>query len=45
MGVNVTTFDYILDLGFCLAWNSCPIPWEDVNSQGLTRLGRHLLNA
>jgi hypothetical protein len=28
MGVNVETFDYILDQGFALLWNSRPIPRE-----------------
>ncbi|CUA71478.1 Cytoplasmic dynein 2 heavy chain 1 [Rhizoctonia solani] len=45
MGVNVATFDYMLDSGFRAAWNSRTIPRGDVNSQGLTRLGRRSLDA
>ncbi|GAB1517382.1 hypothetical protein RhiTH_000430 [Rhizoctonia solani] len=45
MGVDVPTFDYILDSGFRTAWNSRTIPREDVNPRGLTRLGRRSLNA
>ncbi|KAF8754902.1 DDE superfamily endonuclease [Rhizoctonia solani] len=45
MGVDVSTFDYILDSGFRASWNSCAIPRGDVNPTGLVRLGRRSLDA
>ncbi|GAB1526486.1 hypothetical protein RhiTH_009653 [Rhizoctonia solani] len=45
MGVDVSTFDYILDSGFCASWNSCAIPRGNVNPTGLVQLGRHSLDA
>ncbi|KDN41846.1 hypothetical protein RSAG8_07217, partial [Rhizoctonia solani AG-8 WAC10335] len=45
MGVDVTTFEFILDHGFHTAWNTYTIPWGDVNPEGLTRLGRRSLDA
>jgi hypothetical protein len=45
MGVDVATFDYILDSGFWNAWNLRTIPRDDVNPGGSTQLGRRSLDA
>ncbi|KAG8713049.1 hypothetical protein FRC08_013759 [Ceratobasidium sp. 394] len=45
MGVDVATFDFILNAGFRIAWLRHPIPRGDVNTQGLTRPGRRSLDA
>lgn len=45
MGVDVETFEYLLDSGFRTAWTDNPIPRNDVNSNGSTRPGRRSLDA
>ncbi|KDN44640.1 hypothetical protein RSAG8_05405, partial [Rhizoctonia solani AG-8 WAC10335] len=45
MGMNVATFDFILDHGFRATWIAHTIPREDVNPQGLTCPGRRSLDA
>lgn len=45
MGLDVTTFQLILDAGFKLLWDSTPIPRTDTNINGEPRLGARSLNA
>lgn len=45
MGVNVDTFDYILDSGFRQKWDAWTIPREDVDPEGQPRVGRRSLDA
>ncbi|KAJ7683821.1 hypothetical protein B0H14DRAFT_3534914 [Mycena olivaceomarginata] len=45
MGFDVATFDLILGAGFDDAWNTTPIPREDVPGTGKTRPGARSLDA
>lgn len=45
MGIDVDTFHFLLDCGFRAAWTQNPIPHNDVNPRGSTRLGRRSLDA
>ncbi|KAJ7226867.1 hypothetical protein GGX14DRAFT_385658 [Mycena pura] len=45
MGVDVTTFNYILQMGFADLWNSERIPRPDALRAGRTRPGAHSLDA
>ncbi|GAB1523491.1 hypothetical protein RhiTH_006641 [Rhizoctonia solani] len=45
MGVDVATFNYILSSGFRYLWLTHPIPRDDVNPSGATRLGQRSLDA
>lgn len=45
MGINVHTFQYILESGFELRWNTTPIPRNDANANGPPRLGARSLDA
>jgi hypothetical protein len=38
MGIDVATFEYLLDQGFAEAWNSTPIPCNDVSLNGFPRV-------
>lgn len=45
MGVNVTTFNYLLEEGFQHIWDTTPIPREDVSGHTAPRLWRRSLDA
>ncbi|KEP46236.1 DDE family endonuclease [Rhizoctonia solani 123E] len=45
LGVNVPTFDFLLNSGFAEAWNTRPIARTDTNSHGATRIGGRSLDA
>jgi hypothetical protein len=45
MGFDVATFNLILAAGFDVAWNTTPIPREDVVGTGKTRPGARSLDA
>lgn len=45
MSLDIDTFDYLLSAGFCDAWNMTAIPRSNVNTAGLSRLGRRSLDA
>jgi len=45
MGVDTTTFQVILDVGFEYLWNSTAIPQTDTNTFGEPRLGARSLDA
>jgi hypothetical protein len=45
MGVNVDTFDKILESGFSELWHGSPIPRDDTAWAGLSRPGRRSLDA
>jgi hypothetical protein len=45
MGVDVATFEYLLNHGFTAAWNSTPIPRNDVLLNGVPRIDRRSLDA
>ncbi|CEL62865.1 hypothetical protein RSOLAG1IB_12589 [Rhizoctonia solani AG-1 IB] len=45
LGIDVATFDYLLDLGFCEAWNTRPIKRTDTNQTGSSRIGARSLDA
>ncbi|KZW01164.1 hypothetical protein EXIGLDRAFT_738600 [Exidia glandulosa HHB12029] len=45
MGVNVSTFDLLLERGFQVAWDTTPIPRNDLGSSGVVASHRRLLDA
>jgi len=45
MGVDVETFHFMLEQGFCTAWDSLPIPRTDVSQSGHPHLVRCSLDA
>lgn len=45
MGIDVNTFDFLLQAGFAHAWNTRPIPRNDVDPAGATRVGGRSLDA
>jgi hypothetical protein len=45
MGIDVTTFEYILGAGFAHTWDTNPIPRNDVESTGVPRIDRRSLDA
>ncbi|KAG8687351.1 hypothetical protein FRC08_012004 [Ceratobasidium sp. 394] len=45
MGVDVQTFEYLLDAGFEHTWNTRPITRDDVNPRGASRIGARSLDA
>ena len=45
MGIDVATFEYLLQEGFAETWNSKPIPRNDVSPIGLTYVNRRSLDA
>lgn len=45
MGIDVQTFQYILDAGFEYLWNTTPIPRPEASRNGATRLGARSLDA
>jgi hypothetical protein len=45
MGIDVTTFTSLLTTGFAQRWSETPIPREDVNVGGNTRIKRRSLDA
>ena len=45
MGIDIKTFQLILDAGFEDLWNSTPIPRTDTNIHGEPRLGARSLDA
>ncbi len=45
MGIDVATFEYLLDQGFTEAWNSTPIPRNNVSSNGLSYIDHCSLDA
>ncbi len=45
MGIDVTTFEYILDQGFAETWDSTPIPRNDISLNALPRIDRRSLDA
>ena len=45
MGIDVTTFEYILNQGFAETWNTTPIPHDYISSTALPRTDRRSLDA
>ena len=45
MGIDVTTFEYILNQGFAETWNTTPIPHDDISFTALPHTDRRSLNA
>ena len=45
MGINCATFDYLLEHGFTLLWNTTTIPRTDANADGFPRLSCRSLTA
>ena len=45
MGIDVTTFEYILNQGFAETWNTTPIPRNDISFTALPRTDRRSLDA
>ncbi|KAG8686021.1 hypothetical protein FRC11_009655 [Ceratobasidium sp. 423] len=45
MGIDVATFDYLLDSGFREAWNTRPIKRTDTNQAGASRIAARSLDA
>ncbi|KAH8099883.1 hypothetical protein BXZ70DRAFT_872038, partial [Cristinia sonorae] len=45
MGVDVATFDYLLESGFANAWSHQTIPLTDANPHGQPRVGGRSLDA
>lgn len=45
MGVNVSTFDYVLEQGFADIWDALPIPRSDSNPNGRPRSSGRSLDA
>lgn len=45
MGIDVKTFDFLLEAGFQHAWDTRPIPRNDVDPTGVTRVGGRSLDA
>ncbi|KAG8736727.1 hypothetical protein FRC11_002481, partial [Ceratobasidium sp. 423] len=45
LGVNVPTFEFLLNSGFAEAWNTCAIARTDTNPHGATRTGGRSLDA
>ena len=45
MGIDVTTFEYILNQGFAETWNTTPIPHDDISFTALPRTDCCSLNA
>jgi hypothetical protein len=45
MGVDVATFDYIMDSGFEYGWDTQPIARNDINPAGAPRIGGRSLTA
>lgn len=45
MGIDIVTFEYILDQGFAETWNTTPIPRSDISLTALPRIDRRSLDA
>src|SRR4051812_37232520 len=45
LGIDVDTFDYLMDLGFRNAWETRPIKRSDTNQAGASRIGARSLDA
>ncbi|KDN33518.1 hypothetical protein RSAG8_13388, partial [Rhizoctonia solani AG-8 WAC10335] len=45
LGINVDTFDYLMDSGFRNAWETRPIKRTDTNQAGASRIGARSLDA
>ncbi|KAG8686750.1 hypothetical protein FRC11_008428 [Ceratobasidium sp. 423] len=45
LGIDVATFDYLMDSGFREAWNLHPIKRTDTNQVGASRIGARSLDA
>ena len=45
MGIDVTTFEYLLNQGFAETWNTTPIPRNDISLTALPRTDRRSLDA
>ncbi|EUC55558.1 DDE family endonuclease, partial [Rhizoctonia solani AG-3 Rhs1AP] len=44
LGLDVSTFDYLMDSGFRKAWNTRPIKRTDTNQAGASRIGARSLD-
>lgn len=45
MGIDVSTFDYILEQGFADIWDTLPVPHSDSNPNGHSRSSGRSLDA
>ncbi|KAH8992125.1 hypothetical protein EDB86DRAFT_2754393, partial [Lactarius hatsudake] len=45
MGIDIATFNHLLEQGFAETWDSTPIPHNDVSLGAVPHINWHSLNA